>query len=99
MNEEDEALFVVLIIFFILGFIDRIPKGILNINIFKTSVGDSVHKVKVKCLIRTKPFKYYQLLFILQVKSEQSTIRKSINYQRLGIHISSVISSRNVYHS
>jgi hypothetical protein len=44
--------------FFILGFIEEIPDGILNINIFKFFIGDSVCEGKVK---------YYWWLFILSV--------------------------------
>jgi len=34
--------------FFILGFFEEIPDGILNINIFKIFIGDSVCEGKVK---------------------------------------------------
>jgi hypothetical protein len=53
---------------FILGFSDGIPNRILNIKIFKISVGDFVCEIKLKFSIRTKKFrnpsKYYRQLFI-----------------------------------
>jgi hypothetical protein len=49
--------------YFILGFTDGILDRILNINIFKIFVGDSICEVKVKFSICMKifrnPFKYY----------------------------------------
>jgi len=42
---------------FILGFTEKIPDEILNINIFKIFIGDSVCYVKVKFSIHTKNFK------------------------------------------
>jgi hypothetical protein len=57
---------------FILGFTEGIPDRILNINIFKIFVGDSICEVKVKFSICMKffrnPSKYYLRLFIPLVK-------------------------------
>ena len=103
---------------FILGFTEGIPDRILNINIFKIFVGDSICEVKVKFSICMKFFqKPLQILpttfhsVSKRVNSQQSEralitnalkltfrrgtcsiVRRSINSQCVGVHISSVIS-------